>query len=292
LGQKPETANHGEDGTDPSPSPVMPGGLFAADRQWFMHLGGYDLEMRLYGGEEMEIGFRTWMCGGSVESVPCSHVGHVFRTDQYWQGQVYVVPGVEIHRNKLRTAKVWMDGYARFVEYALEPMDSNTLGNLSARKELRKKLNCRSFSWFMRNVVPHMNVPKVPKKGPIGALTNLGVPGACLDLMGKTQDSERLGLYPCHGMRGSQAFAMDTEGLLRIPTLDYAMCVAASKGKAVISSCERDFEELQWSWRPESAMLVNSGGGCLAGTSLKNGLPVLGVAKCREQAAGQRWSWN
>jgi len=300
LGQKPEAPDYGRDGTIPSPSPVMPGGLFAADRQWFLHLGGYDAEMRLYGGEEMEISFRTWMCGGSVESVPCSHVGHVFRTDAYWQGQVYVVPGVEIHRNKLRTAHVWMDGYKRFVEYAMEPMDPGTLGNLSARKELRKKLKCRSFSWFLRNVVPHMEVPNVPKKGPMGSLVNEGLKGVCLDLMGKNQPGEQLGLYPCHGKRGSQAFAMDREGLLRIPTQDYQMCVMPHKGKAVQSPCHGSMspddtdadDKLQWSWKPESGMLVNSAGGCLAGASLKNGGAKLGVAPCRDTAAGQRWSWQ
>ena len=42
-------------------------------------------------------------------NIPCSHVGHVFRTRLYWKGQVYPVPGEEIHRNKLRAAKAWMD---------------------------------------------------------------------------------------------------------------------------------------------------------------------------------------
>merc|ERR1712078_303028 len=98
-------------GDDPNPvaSPVMAGGLLAAHREHFLHLGGYDQEMQLYAGEEMEIGFRTWMCGGSIELMPCSHVGHVFRTPAHWQGQVYKVPGEAIARNRLRTAEIWMD---------------------------------------------------------------------------------------------------------------------------------------------------------------------------------------
>ena len=50
------------------------------NRSLFFELGAYDPEMRLYGGEEMEISLRLWMCGATLECVPCSRVGHIFRT--------------------------------------------------------------------------------------------------------------------------------------------------------------------------------------------------------------------
>ena len=93
----------------PMQSPVMAGGLFVIDRKLFFDLGGYDPEMKLYGGEEMEISLRLWECGNTLECIPCSRVGHVFRTGKYWQGQVYPVPGHVIIKNKLRAAYTWLD---------------------------------------------------------------------------------------------------------------------------------------------------------------------------------------
>ncbi|KAK4814163.1 hypothetical protein QYF61_009981 [Mycteria americana] len=136
------------DPSDPFESPVMAGGLFAVDRKWFWELGGYDAGLEIWGGEQYEISFKVWMCGGRMEDIPCSRVGHIYR-----KYVPYKVPtGVSLARNLKRVAEVWMDEYAEYIYQRRPEYRHLSAGDVAAQKELRNNLNCKSFKWFMNEV--------------------------------------------------------------------------------------------------------------------------------------------
>ena len=62
--------------------------------------------MELWGGENLELSFKAWQCGGHVAVAPCSRVGHVFRP---WTP--YKLSPDTITRNNRRVAEVWMDDF-------------------------------------------------------------------------------------------------------------------------------------------------------------------------------------
>ncbi|XP_044758630.1 polypeptide N-acetylgalactosaminyltransferase 5 [Coccinella septempunctata] len=196
-----EMERRNNDRTSPLRTPTMAGGLFSIDKDYFYELGSYDEGMDIWGGENLEMSFRVWQCGGILEIVPCSHVGHVFRDKS-----PYTFPGgvskIVLH-NAARVAEVWMDEWRDFY-YAMNPGARNVpVGDLTARRALREKLKCKSFRWYLENVYPESQMPL--EYYYLGDIRNVEV-GNCLDTMGR-KSGENLGMTYCHNLGGNQVFA-------------------------------------------------------------------------------------
>jgi hypothetical protein len=122
---------------------------------YFLDIGSYDEGQQVWGGENLEISFRVWQCGGMLEINPCSRVGHVFRKQT-----PYTFPGGTakvIYHNAARTAHVWMDKYKKFFFSMVPGARDVDAGDMSGRLKLRNDLQCKDFRWYLENVRPNIH---------------------------------------------------------------------------------------------------------------------------------------
>ncbi|XP_063917716.1 putative polypeptide N-acetylgalactosaminyltransferase 9 isoform X2 [Zophobas morio] len=263
---------------EPVYSPTMAGGLFSIDKKFFEKLGTYDNGFDIWGGENLELSFKTWMCGGTLEIVPCSHVGHIFRkrSPYKWRSGVNV-----LRRNSVRLAEVWLDEYSKYY-YQRIGNDKGDFGDISSRKRLRDNLGCKSFKWYLDTIYPELFIP-----GEAVASGEISVHGRelCLDSACKPEDLHKpAGLWPCHGQGGNQFWMYSKEGEIR---RDEA-CLDYSGQEVILYPCHGSRGNQFWDYNPSSKLLRHgSSDKCLAINEAKNKLLM---EQCDGDSSRQQWS--
>ena len=268
---------------DPLRSPTMAGGLFSIDKAFFERLGTYDSGFDIWGGENLELSFKTWMCGGSLEILPCSHVGHVFRSRSpyKWRSGVNV-----LRRNSVRLAEVWMDDYKKYY-YDRIGHDLGDFGDVSDRIELRKRLNCKPFSYFVKEIYPELFIPG--EAVAYGEVRNEagGKIKMCLDSSARKSDYHKpLGVYPCHGSGGNQYWLFSRDGEIR---RDEA-CVDYAGHEVVLFPCHGSGGNQLWLYDKHTAQVRHSTSGrCM---ELARDRVHIRMSDCDPTKDAQKWTFQ
>ena len=230
----------------------MVGCAIGVDRHHFFRLGGFDEGLEVWGGENIELAFRYWMCGGEVKTVPCSRVGHIFKKFPYgfkdgkW---------VTMFKNSGRVAKLWMGDYQKYFfafnkvygmkqsSYTLEENNS-----ISQRKRFIDSLQCKSFKWYLENVAKELQEP--PKNSIYyGEIVNKFVT-LCFKVeadnvtIGLTQECYPSKIIPMN------FFSVGTDGVFRY----HDKCVQTNFNRLEIGTCPQKKSAGQVTWACEGSV--------------------------------------
>lgn len=194
------------------PAAVMVGSGFAVDRTYFEEMGTYDEDMKIWGGENLELSWRIWLCGGRLIHVPCSHIGHIARVQPYTfpDGREAIVL-----TNYKRAIEVWMEPKHKELVYNHFPYMKNLdVGNLSMRLKIKDRLKCKPFSWYLENVWPELYTLST-NVTTWGFVQNLHTK-VCLDTNNNVfQYLQPLYAERCNNKYTLQGFSLTNEMLLR-----------------------------------------------------------------------------
>lgn len=278
---------------EPFKSPIMAGGLFAISSKFFWELGGYDPGLDIWGGEQYELSFKIWQCGGQMLDAPCSRVGHIYR-----KFAPFPNPGRGdfLGVNYKRVAEVWMDEYAEYIYRRRPHLRTINPGDLTEQKALRIKLHCKSFKWFMETIafdLVKQYPPIEPDDFATGEIRNIGATELCLDTK-KKKHEEMIVVDLCikdnPRINGEQDFRMTWRKDIR--PKGRTDCLDVSRGDAkspvTLYRCHGQHGNQLWRYDIEKQWLVHGGTDkrCLDTDPASK---MVFVTSCDQYSTTQKW---
>eukprot|EP00931_Biecheleriopsis_adriatica_P107930 TRINITY_DN82273_c0_g1_i1.p1 TRINITY_DN82273_c0_g1~~TRINITY_DN82273_c0_g1_i1.p1 ORF type:complete len:463 (+),score=80.20 TRINITY_DN82273_c0_g1_i1:153-1391(+) len=138
---------------EPYTSPGTSGGIFVMRKDWFVDLEFFDEGMLEWGGDHVELSFKTWRCGGRIEMVPCSRIGHLFRDPEH---RPYPVNVDQVVLNYDRLARLWwtdhIEVFRRMKPETLHMKHRSTKEAEESYARVQAKFNCKDHQWYIDNV--------------------------------------------------------------------------------------------------------------------------------------------
>ncbi|NWT82147.1 GLT15 acetylgalactosaminyltransferase, partial [Lanius ludovicianus] len=209
----------------------------------------------------------TWLCGGSVEIIPCSRVGHVYR-NHFPHAFSYEEA---IVRNKIRIAETWLGSFKEnfykhdTVAFLISKVKTSVevsevcveieKPDCSERLQLQKRLGCRNFQWFISNVYPELSQPgDTPRFS--GKLYSTGV-GFCADYRpGRATAEGSIELSPCSDSL-TQHFEYNSMKEIRLGSAPL-LCFDVRHGKVIPQNCTKETDNSNQHWDvQENGMIVH-----------------------------------
>ncbi|XP_046495929.1 polypeptide N-acetylgalactosaminyltransferase 15 [Equus quagga] len=274
----------------PIRSPVLPGRVVAVDRHYFQNTGAYDPLMSLRGGENLELSLKAWLCGGSVEILPCSRVGHIYRNQD-----AYAPLDLEATlRNKVRIAETWLGSFKEtFYRHSPEAFSLSKAEkpDCTERLQLQRSLGCRMFHWFLANIYPEL-YPSECRPRFSGKLHNTGL-GFCADCQA---EGDILGcammLAPCSDSRQQQDLKHTGRKEIRFGSPRY-LCFDVRREQVILQNCTEEgpaIHQQHWDFQ-ENGMIVHILSGKCMEAVVQGNNKDLYLRQC-DGKASQLWQFD